>query len=841
MSDRVLMSVALLAAGLIADPAAHAAELDAPQNVTARSRAVFFNLPSQSLAESLRAVATEARISVVFDDKAVSDRRAPQLKASLTIEQAMTELLRGTGLTYQYVDDKTIVLAPAKPIAAAGVPADENAARDGGRSLRLAQSHPDSADAQVGKPGAADSQAAQDARPDVSAEASGGGQDEATVTVTASRANLYSSRVVTSGVLGDKDSLDIPFAINSYTSDLARLQGAYTPAEILKNDPSVQNPGFDIYQNNVIIRGFRSSGTVRRDGLVADGDFPIETFDRVEVIKGVTGFLYGFAEPGGMQNYVSKRPTRDFFATLNTELRNGSGQYVHLDAGGPVSDGRFGYRANVAYEDQGDFTHYGDVRRAVGAIAFDAKLSDALLLRVDAAHQQRELAGQFGLPPTPDGEAPPEYDPRNSLVPPWVRSRFKSSTVGVRADYQMAEQWQLVAQVRRDLSLRRLGFGVVTSVLENGDFEELVFTAPRSFVKDNATTAQLLALGRARSGPLEHELAFGAFYRYNDFRYFSSPSQQPATISGNLFDLSFPAAPPVNPGASHVSSPQPVTEKHVFAGDTISIGQRWQVLAGVRYVDVKLALDATKDLTVSKATPSGALLFKPRERLSLYASYARSLQYGYESPCDGDIANPCETQPPIEAEQYEVGLKARVGSSLDVGIAFFDISLPSDYLNAETRVYGRFGEQVNRGVEMTASGNIRPNLAIVAGIGYLDAKRTRNEDPSLDGNRVNGISDFTANLFLNYGITAIPGATLTAGVYHTGSRLFDLQNTISVDGYTRVDIGASYRLRAAPKGLTLRANVHNLTDQFFWEGLGYERYSAGNGRMYSLSAELQLY
>ncbi|CAN0261703.1 unnamed protein product, partial [Phaeothamnion confervicola] len=274
------------------------------------------------------------------------------------------------------------------------------------------------------------------------------------------------------------------------------------------------------------------------------------------------------------------------------------------------------------------------------------------------------------------------------------------------------------------------------------------------------------------------------------------------------------------------------------AADTLSIGERWQVLAGARHADVADFYGGK----AKKTSPSGAVIFKGAENSRLYGSYARSLQQGYRGPCQDrpDVTNACDIAPPIEAKQYEVGAKMRVGGSLDLTVAAFRIELPFDYVDEAQLLYGRFGNQVNQGVEFSAAGNILPNLAVVAGLGYLDAELARNEDATLDGNRIPGIPQWNANVFANYGVHGVPGLSLTAGAYWGGSRMLDVRNAIPVDGYTRIDIGAQYRMPMVLKGLTLRANVNNVTDKFYWEGLNFESYSAALGRTYSITAELKL-
>src|SRR5277367_2928802 len=74
---------------------------------------VKFNLPSQSLAESLRAVASQTQTNILFDRALVHGLMAQALDAQLNLDQAMRRLLAGTGLTYRKTDEKTVVIVVA--------------------------------------------------------------------------------------------------------------------------------------------------------------------------------------------------------------------------------------------------------------------------------------------------------------------------------------------------------------------------------------------------------------------------------------------------------------------------------------------------------------------------------------------------------------------------------------------------------------------------------------------------------------------------------------------------------------------------------------------------------
>ena len=72
---------------------------------------IRFDLPAQTLEASLRAISKSTDTNILIDRKLVDGLKAPALKADLSVEQAINRLLQGTGLTYQYVNEHTIVLA----------------------------------------------------------------------------------------------------------------------------------------------------------------------------------------------------------------------------------------------------------------------------------------------------------------------------------------------------------------------------------------------------------------------------------------------------------------------------------------------------------------------------------------------------------------------------------------------------------------------------------------------------------------------------------------------------------------------------------------------------------
>src|SRR5882762_10133773 len=82
----------------------------------AQAQAKSFDLPSQPLADSLRDVGSQTDTNILFDPHLVANCSAPPLQGELSTDQALNRLLTGTGIKYEFLNEKTIVLASTAPL-----------------------------------------------------------------------------------------------------------------------------------------------------------------------------------------------------------------------------------------------------------------------------------------------------------------------------------------------------------------------------------------------------------------------------------------------------------------------------------------------------------------------------------------------------------------------------------------------------------------------------------------------------------------------------------------------------------------------------------------------------
>lgn len=661
-----------------------------------------------------------------------------------------------------------------------------------------------------------------------------------TVVVHGLRPSLYAVPDVNVGALGSKDPQDLPMSVQSYATELMAAQGSRTLMDVLKNDPSVQNTAVGGAMDNISIRGFPIdwTNTMRRDGMPVAPyyDMPLENTERIDVLKGPSGFLYGVNSPGGTVNYVIKRPTRERFTSVTAELRSYDGYYGAVDTGGPVGDGQFGYRFNLAGEKLGDFGHGGDRSRSFVSGAFDWAITPRALLRFDFDYQNKKLAAQPVIGMQPNGALPPHFDPRTLLGQPWLQYRTSTYNVGARFDFKLTDAWTFTTQLAQSYNNRDAAFPDIYSVGSNGDIlsGDIYLSPDQSF---RVLSTNTFLTGKFKTGPFDHQLVTGVSTR-NYTSHEAGFASLPITV-GNIFNPIYTPEPPnlAFPAKTLTRNFQP----SVFVSDLIDIGSRWSVMLGLRHVkyrnDSYPPSGTASHYETSVNIPSAGLVFKPLPNVSTYVSYAEGFEEGGVAPYN--TINAGQYLSPVKSKQYEAGIKGDIGGNLSVSAALFRIEKTLQYVNGAS-YYVQGGTQRHTGLELTANGRLTRNLSMIAGVAYLDTVQQNTGDPQTSGKRAANVPRLQANLFLDYRVPALPRLSVDAGAYYVGSRALDAQNSVSLPGYVRFDAGARYALKVGGRTTLLRAGVQNLADKRYWAAANYNAVWPGAPRTFFVSAQIDI-
>jgi iron complex outermembrane recepter protein len=315
------------------------------------------NIPAQGLGPALEMLAREYKVQIVFVSEDISHLRTQGAVGKFTPEQALKQLLLGTGRTFKYLDDKTVTIIPDVPNAD---PIAYSRTSEGGY-LRLAQSEssPPPEQAATNAPPAATGKT--DDEPHE-------GLGEIIVTATKRSENLNK----------------VPISIAALTPEAMEASGVKGFRDVAAIVPGIE---FDSVTNwgpnltNIAIRGVNSTIGTSTTGIYLD-DTPIQSrvqsfsyigqplpftwdLERVEVDRGPQGTLFGAGAEGGAVRFIPAAPSLTQTSGLThsevSETKDGGWGYeAGMAAGGPLVDDTLGGRISLWYRKDGGYVNRVD-------------------------------------------------------------------------------------------------------------------------------------------------------------------------------------------------------------------------------------------------------------------------------------------------------------------------------------------------------------------------------------------------------------------------------------------------------------------------------------------------
>ncbi len=655
------------------------------------------------------------------------------------------------------------------------------------------------------------------------------------VNLTAPAAGGQVARGGRVGLLGNLDMMDTPFSTTSYTEKLARDQQARGIGDVLQNDPTVRvTKGFGNFQELYVIRGF----PVYSDDMSYNGLYGVlprqfvaaELIERVEVFRGASAFLNG-AAPGGT----------GVGGAFNLTPKRANGPLTRLTAG--VSGADEIYAAADLARRFGDQDEWG-ARLNVAGRGGEASVEDqtnslrVVGLNLDRRGERARFSADLGWQDH-------RIDaPRPSVTPGAAIPEAPSADRNFAQRWTYTDEQQLFGAVRGE-------FDITDSVTAWAAFggrqgeEDNSLANPRSDAagairgyrfdnirKDTVWSGDVGLRADLTTGPVGHRLVVSASQIQSKSRNAWAGSNFAGYSFGTLTDPILSPAPAIASVSGDLSDPK-VTERvkntSVAVADRLSfLDGRLLATVGVRYQEIETKSYAYADgafgsgYSSEAATPAFALVYKPSDRVSLYANYAEALTPGRVAPAvvnGAAVANAGEVLSPFRAEQAEVGAKYDAGT-FGGTLSVFRTTLPSAFFDPATRVYSDGGEQENRGVELTVYGEPIDGLRLIGGATWLDAEVKRSLTAANQGKSAIGVPDIQTNLNVEWDVPGLSGLTLEGRVVHTSAQAANAANTLELDAWTRFDAGVRYAFEAGQRPVTLRARVENVADEDQWVAVG---------------------
>lgn len=645
------------------------------------------------------------------------------------------------------------------------------------------------------------------------------------------------------GPLGSLKLLDAPYTIGILSEDLIKNSQATNFKDVSKYLPLVayqEQQGADILRPQT--RGMQGGNfqNSRMDGMtffitVANA---MEQFQQIEVVNGVSASLYGPANPSGMFNFVSKRPTDYDLREVTVSYASDSIGTAHVDLGGKLdSNGIVSYRFNGLFGEGDAWVDHSHAKRVLGSLAVDVRPLEDTVIETNYSYYHLIESGYPGwfsygektiLPSAPD---PKNVGYGQNYAGVDMLTRMGS----VRLKHDFNSDWHLVVGALNQDASRDINTpvnnltnnnGNYTSSLANGFAPRFVITSDAAYLNGNFTT-----------WGVAHDLTIGtAGYKSQSYSVIT-PATAPSVLLGSANINSpvifpFPAAGLPNTGLNFDSST--TYQQGVNIGDTIRFTDQWATRLAVsqdwfhvdNYNAKAVALPEYADHGVS---PTASLMYKPVSNMTVYATFASSLQAGDLAPSGTNppLVNAGQSLPPYRSKEYEVGYKASL-AKIDFTAALFRIQRPFANVNPTDNAFEISGLQVNRGLELSAVGEVIPGLTVYSGVTLLDAKLENTPQAITNDQIYVGAPKVKGNTLFEYHLPTVPGLVATFDWQYSGPRAANDTNSFFVAGYNLFDVGARYTSTILTKSVTWRLAVDNVADKHYWSTIAPSNLTGAN-------------
>lgn len=727
-----------------------------------------YQIPAGSLQQALKLFAQQSGIDLIYDPELLHNIRTQGLEGDFEARSGLSFLLIGSGLRFVDHPDGLEIL-PLQP--ASGV--------------------------------------------DISSQSGSGITVLPTIQISANTTRGYAAASSVTATRTDTLLRDVPQSISVLTEELIKDQAIQSLGDAVRYVPGVGVSQGEGNRDALIFRGNRSTGDFFVDGIRDDAPFMRDLYntERVEVLKGANGMIFGRGGSGGVVNRVSKRaswdPVREF------SFQGGSYDQKRLtgDVGHAFND-KLAVRINGMFEDADSFRDGVVVRRrgVSPTVTFRPTNRTTIVAGMERFHDDR--TADRGIP---------SFNNRPVDV---KRSQFFGDPRRSHADVEVLSFNSLIEH--------RFDFGVTvrnrTSYAQYDKFYQNVF-ASGPVVADRVSLGayneatdrenvfnQTDFLYSLNTGPISHTVLAGV-----------EIGQQ---ITGNrrqtgLFNNDFPRGTSIKVPLSDPTTNVPITFAtqsndalnrsvvditSLFIQNQIEFLPQLQAIAGVRYdlfeVNFRNKNGAGEQIKTTDhlVSPRFGLIFKPIETLSFYASYSQA----YVPRAGDQLTSLVVTRATLKPEKfitYEAGVKWDIFHNL----AFTGAVYRLDRTNVITNTPGDLTQtflakgQRTEGVEISLSGQVTDNWSVVGGYAYQEGEMTSTQLNVRKGATVAELPRHTFSMWSRYDFTPRIGAGI--GVIHRSSMFAAVDNTVRIPDFTRVDAALFAQFTRQVRG---QINIENL-------------------------------
>lgn len=635
------------------------------------------------------------------------------------------------------------------------------------------------------------------------------------VTVYAYNRNKFLDRDSTSISKMPLKNLENPQAYTSINHQILKEQLTVDVSEAIKNVPGMVkmqgSPGRGSGDGSFYysLRGFPTKISMV-DGVPAttNGEIDPSDIERIEVIKGPSGTLYGGAVTsfGGLINLVTKKPKDYFGGEVSYMLGSYNLNRVTADVYGPVTDSRKTlFRLNAAYQYQNGFRDSEFRKSFFVAPTISYQVNDRLQFNLGAQIYNYEGTNTpviflsrtrqfFARTPQQLGFDWSRTYSNNDMT-------LKAPSINVKAEinYKISDKWTSQTLISRNF---RKTEGLYQYQFIRGNKSDALLE--RNVQQQNSeaasTSIQQNFNGEFHIGNVKNKVLIGLDYLNQTLRNNHSPIVKYDTINGQDLtnDYGFISRDLVTARIQKSKDKmiRNYTSNNIYGAyvsDAIYLTDRWITLLSLRvdHFSSRGQLNLNNNIrsgefTQTALSPKVGMVYQLlKNRLSAYANYMNG--FSNVAPVSQELPEYSGNFKPQQANQWEVGFKANLWRKrINFTAGYYNILVDNMTRGIEVTKNGKSynitiqdGTQRSTGVEFELISNPIPGLSVMAGYTYNDSRFVK-ADATVEGRRPGSAGPaHIINSWVSYilPIKGLEGLGVGFGINRVGEQISENKTT----------------------------------------------------------------
>ena len=646
--------------------------------------------------------------------------------------------------------------------------------------------------------------------------------------------HLYSNQV--NSLRSPTPIIDVPQSLSILSSEQIALQGLTSVSDIINYTPGVNTSQGEGHRDAVVFRGVRSTADFYVDGARDDVQYfrPLYNLEQVEILRGPNALMFGRGGTGGILNRVTKKGV---VGEQFTDYTIGAGTFGDLgfaiDSNLAIND-RTAFRINAAYESLENHRDSFDGDRFGVNPTARFQLSPSTILDVSYEYIDHERFIDRGIVSGDDGRPVEAFEDIIFADPDLSTTELDAHVIRAAVQHKFSDN------LKGNFSAFYGDYDKLYQNIFPSDFDQTTNVVELDGYVDTTERENFVLsanfIGEFGTGGINHTVVTGVEYidtssdqdRFNaqfdtsmdDMETFVV--NRPIALNGGVGVNAAGDITTISFSQLNDDTEVDIDVISLFLQDEIEIMRNLDLVLGLRYdefeidvFNVEALIDGEPDDVINRSrtdqqvSPRAGLIYKPRENISIYASYSESFL-----PRSGeqfaDINGDDNVLDPNESTNLEAGVKWDPNPSLSFTASVFEIENSSPQVaDADPDTLDIIDEEIT-GLEVQLQGQINDAWLLTAGYSYLTGDDV-DEFGNDTGLRPRELPKNTFSVWNSFQATSQFGIGI--GLTYQDESFADNGNTVTLPSFTRLDLSAHFDVN---EKLRVQLNIENFTDQLYF-------------------------